>query len=916
MKSSLFLSALIFAELANLCCSTPATAQLVPDTTLGAENSLVAPNVEIKGIPGDRAEGGAVRGANLFHSFREFNVREGRAVYFANPAGVENILTRVTGGNPSNILGTIGVLGNANLFLLNPNGIVFGPKARLDVGGAFYASTASNLVFRGGLNFSAANPQTAPLLTVNIPVGLQFRGTEKGILNAGGQLEVQNGRILALVGGQNTAPGTAGVTVSAAGSLTAADGRIELGGLAAAGIVELSANGLIFPDRVARADVSLNNRASLNVSASGRGSIAIAARNLDIASQSSLNAGVLAGFNLGGAVPGSISINASDAVAIANSRVETDVKSGGVGDAGPIEVRAGSLFVRDGAVLLSGVRKADAQNPAGQGNGGNIAVEARDRVSLTGSDTAIVANIGNGVVGRSGKIRITASSGSISLADGAKLRTGTSGQGNAGQITLRAGDAVSLTGGSRIEAEVDSGAVGNGGDVSIVARSLSLTNGAALVTRASKAEAEKPASRGNAGNAIVNVREGVTLDRGFIVTAVGDEVLGKSGEIVINARSLALGNGSRLETATSGGNPANRSIAGNTDISVRDRVVIAGSNSANPSERSGIFATVTDRAQGGFGGNIKIAARSVTVRNGAQITASSQTFQPLQTADNLRNNAGSINIKANNIRLETGSIEANTQAGKRAEIQLDSAGLQLLRNSAIATNADNTNGGNITLRLSTLVGLGNSDITANARNGGGGVISISSQAIFGSKSQTRQQVESRLTGEQILDTEFSQRFLPTSDIVAISQTDPTLSGTVTIVTPDIDPASGLVELPQNVVDPAALIGQNPCERGRESEFTITGRGGLPANPGEALNSDSVRVNLVEPAAPANSGNTLQTQPLSNIEGGNGETAPIIVAANGWIQNERGEVILVGYNPAGTGTNHRVQTRAACGPHLR
>ncbi|MDP8934617.1 MAG: filamentous hemagglutinin, partial [Cyanobacteriota bacterium] len=165
-------------------------------------------------------------------------------------------------------------------------------------------------------------------------------------------------------------------------------------------------------------------------------------------------------------------------------------------------------------------------------------------------------------------------------------------------------------------------------------------------------------------------------------------------------------------------------------------------------------------------------------------------------------------------------------------------------------------------------------------------------------------------------TEFSQRFLPTSDIVAISQTDPTLSGTVTIVTPDIDPASGLVELPQNVVDPAALIGQNPCERGRESEFTITGRGGLPANPGEALNSDSVRVNLVEPAAPANSGNTLQTQPLSNIEGGNGETAPIIVAANGWIQNERGEVILVGYNPAGTGTNHRVQTRAACGPHLR
>ncbi|MEG4587038.1 filamentous hemagglutinin N-terminal domain-containing protein [Microcoleus sp. MOSTC5] len=913
MKSNLGLSALIFAELAALCCSNPATAQLVPDTTLGAENSLVAPNVDIKGIPGDRVDGGAVRGANLFHSFREFNVSDGRAVYFANPAAIENILTRVTGGNASNILGTVGVLGNANLFLINPNGIAFGPNARLDVGGAFFASTASGLVFRDGSNFSAANPQAAPLLTVNIPVGLQFRGTEKGIQNTGGKLEVQNGRILALVGGQNTAPGTAGVTISAAGSLTAADGRIEVGGLAAAGTVELGANGLIFPDRPARADVSLNNRASLNVSASGRGSIAIAARNLDIASGSSLNAGVLAGSNLGGAVPGSISINASDKVAIAGagSRVETDVKSGGIGNAGSIEVRAGSLLVSADAVLLSGVRKADAQNPAGQGNGGNIAVEARDRVSLTGSKTAIVANIGGGVVGSSGKIRITAANGSISLADGAKLQTNTSGRGDAGQITLRAGDAVSLTGGSRIEAEVDSGAVGNGGNVSIAARSLSLTNGAALVARASKAEGERPAGRGNAGNVTAIVREGVTLDRGFIVTAVGDEVLGRSGEIAINARSLALSNGSRLETATSGGNPAQRSVAGNANINVRDRLTITGSDSANPSERSGIFATVTDRAQGGLGGNINITARSVTVRNSAQITASSQTFQPLQTAEILRNNAGSVNIKADNIRLETGSIEANTQAGKRAEIKLDSSGLQLRRNSTITTNAENTDGGNITLNVGTLAGLENSDITANARDGGGGVIRISSQAIFGSRSQTRQQVESGLTPDQILDADFSQRFLSTSDILAISQTDPALSGTVTVVTPDVDPTSGLVELPQNVVDPAALIGQNPCERGRASEFTITGRGGLPENPGEALNSDSVRVNLVEPAAPVNSGNTVQTLPQSqpNIGAGDGETAPIIVAANGWIKNERGELILVGYNPAGTGTNRQRQTPA-------
>ncbi|MCU0542226.1 MAG: filamentous hemagglutinin N-terminal domain-containing protein [Oscillatoriaceae cyanobacterium Prado104] len=908
MKLSLFFSALIAAQLAALCCSTPAPAQLVPDTTLGTENSLVTPNENIKGIPTDRIDGGAVRNSNLFHSFRELNVNEGRGVYFANPAGVENILTRVTGGNPSNILGTLGVLGNANLFLLNPNGIVFGPNSRLDVGGSFFASTASSVVFGNGVNYSAANPQTVPLLTVNIPVGLQFRGTEKGILNSGGKLEVQNGRILALIGGQNTAPGTAGVTLLAAGGLTAADGRIELGGLAAAGTVELSANGSIYPDRTPRADVSLSDRANLNVSASGRGSIAIAARNLYIVSGSSLNAGILAGFNLGDAIPGNISIDATDTVTIASSRVETDVKSGGTGNAGNIDLRVGSLFVSDGAVLLSGVRKADTQNPAGQGNGGNIAIEARDRVSVTGSNSAIVANIGNGVVGRSGKIRITAESGSISLADGARLRVGTSGLGNAGQITLRAGDAVSLTGGSRIEAEADSGAVGNGGAVTIAARSLSVTGGSSVVTRASKAEEGKPAARGNAGNVTANIRETVTLDRGFIVTTVGDEVLGKSGEIAINARSLSLSNGSRLETATSGGNPAQRSIAGNASINARDRVTVTGISGANPNAQTGIFATVTDRSQSGLGGNINIRTRSVTVRNSGQITASSETLQ--SQPENLRNNAGSINIISDNIRLETGTIQADTQAGKRAEIKLDTSGLQMRRNSTITTNADNTNGGNITVNAGSIAGLQNSDITANARNGGGGVISISSQAIFGLRSQTRQQVESELTPQQILDPDFSQRFLPTSDILAISQTDPTLSGTVTLITPDVDPTSGLVELPQNIVDPAALIAQNPCARGRESEFTITGRGGLPANPGEALNNNSVRVNLVEPA---NSGNPVQNRQQSpqNI----GEISPTIVAANGWIRDRKGDVILVGYNPAVTGTIRQRQITPSCRPDL-
>ncbi|WP_375507330.1 filamentous hemagglutinin N-terminal domain-containing protein [uncultured Nostoc sp.] len=141
-------------------------AQIVPDNTLGAEGSVVTPNVNIKGIQGDRIDGGATRGANLFHSFEQFNVGAGRGAYFANPAGIENILSRVTGANRSDILGRLGILGNANLFLINPKGIVFGPSSSLDVQGSFLATTADAVKLGDAGLFSASQPTMSNLLTV------------------------------------------------------------------------------------------------------------------------------------------------------------------------------------------------------------------------------------------------------------------------------------------------------------------------------------------------------------------------------------------------------------------------------------------------------------------------------------------------------------------------------------------------------------------------------------------------------------------------------------------------------------------------------------------------------------------------------------------------------------------------------
>ena len=193
-------------------------AQIVPDRTLGNESSEIAPNVEVKGLPAQLIEGGAARGSNLFHSFTEFNVGELQRVYFANPTGIENILSRVTGSNVSHILGTLGVNGSANLFFLNPNGIIFGENAQLDVAGSFVGSTANSFVFPDGSEFSATNPTAPPLLTINLTPGLQYGQNPRGDIVNSGNLTVAPRHTLSL----------SGKDVTSTGNLTAPGGMVQL----------------------------------------------------------------------------------------------------------------------------------------------------------------------------------------------------------------------------------------------------------------------------------------------------------------------------------------------------------------------------------------------------------------------------------------------------------------------------------------------------------------------------------------------------------------------------------------------------------------------------------------------------------------------------------------------------------------
>ena len=295
--------------------------------------------------------GGTQAGNNLLHSFQEFSVPTGGEAIFNNAADIQNIISRITGNSISNIDGLIKANGSASLFLMNPNGVVFGENARLDIGGSFFATSADSMKFSDGSIFSAKNPQELPLLTINVPAGLQYNGNGGSIQLQSSNLQVKTDKSLALIGGN--------VSMDSS-NIEAIGGQIELGGLAAPGTMLLNAdntgniNNLSFPVGVLRGDVLLTNGAQVNVAASGGGSIAVNARNIDILGRSSLNAGIAQNVGGIGAVAGDINVDATGTVNLENSSViQNIVNTEATGNAGKINLVTDSLNLLTGSQLFS-----------------------------------------------------------------------------------------------------------------------------------------------------------------------------------------------------------------------------------------------------------------------------------------------------------------------------------------------------------------------------------------------------------------------------------------------------------------------------------------------------------------------------------------------------------------------------------
>jgi filamentous hemagglutinin family protein len=893
------------------------TAQIVPDATLPL-NSTVTPGGTTFTI-----EGGTEADRNLFHSFREFSVPTGGTAFFNNANTIQNIFTRVTGGSISNIDGLIRTNSTVNLFLLNPNGIIFGRNASLNIGGSFLGTTANSINFADGTSFSATNPETAPLLTISIPTSLQFGPNPGQIVNQSvavsafgdsGQgnkqpvgLEVSPGQILALVGGEIVLP---------SGLLTAPGGRIELGSVGANSLVSLTFNDSGFALGYAGVqnfqDIQLSQGAAVNASddkdasGEGGGTIQVQGRRVVLTE----NSGIISqtfGSQDGGTVSiqaaqfiaeggsyvdtttygfgrgGNLSVTATDSIELSGTNSDGTVPSGffaqvdvpkgqtlpTTGNAGDLTIATGRLILREGAQVGS--------NTFSEGSGGRLTVTASQSVEVIGrsvNSQAPSALLTQAEPDSSGNSQdLTISTRELILRDGGEISSSTIGAGNAGNILIQASEQLIIQDRSGVSALTVG--KGRGGNISIETERLIAQNGGQILA--------KTQGSGQAGTLTVNARESVELTgtniegfpSGLFTQSTGIKTnsdAGNADNLTVTTRQLTVRDGAAISADTFAGGRG-----GSLTVNASESIEVTGTSGIVPAEVSPLV-----RADGRLPSRLTAVttgsgeAGSVTINTGLLRVRD----EAIVSVDGSRGtgSAGNLEVTASDIRLDRGTITAETRSGDFGNVNLQVSNfLQMRNNSNITVTAiGDARGGNVKIDTRALIAGTNSDITANAVSSEAGRVEITApEGLFGTRSRREGNPGSNLT----------------SDITATSLAGPQLDGEVLLNTPDVDPTQGVVQLPDTIANPDAIAQICPGQRqsGTDKTFTRIGRG-LPANPAETLSNGSAAVGLADAVAPVE-----QRTRTAAPQQARPTPAPI-VSAQGWAVNRKGEVIFTA-NPA-------------------
>ncbi|MFM2314397.1 MAG: hypothetical protein RLZZ04_3673 [Cyanobacteriota bacterium] len=713
-----------------LAVSLPVFSQIIPDQTA---NTAVSGNCQTT----CEINGGTIAGQNLFHSFEEFNLPPESSTYFADP-GVANIFSRVTGNNPSTIFGTLGVMGgDANLFLLNPNGIIFGEGAALDLNGSFFATTADQIQF-GEDTFSAIPEQQENLSLLNVdPLALFFNqmGQNGSIALEGADLTVSEGKNLTLLGQGNRDPGI----LLKNSNLSVTKGNISLGSLGKLDHnTEIALENdfqLKFPANTPRGDIVLAESSQINstryasyadLDNQGSKEIRLQSNNLELQDNSKIATITLdnsPGADINIDAQGTVKImgeNSSDFQKFIASNFTPgghgDLPSGletatfGNGNAGGIEISTPNLIIDNGTGIISDTEST--------GKSGNINLDVVDTLTVRGS--GLLTGSGTFSEGDVGEINIKTKQ--LLVEQNGIISAATLGNGNAGNLNIAASEAIKV-GDTPMIAVVPTGIYTNtvfgngaGGDLKIDTPQLVLQNGGMISAASGAIEVTKDGFQlvplgGKGGNIELNVAEfikvgGKSAGGNRISSILSDtRSYSPAGNLTINTGDLYL-DGSGLISASSVGNGA----GGNILINARNAIKIDGSGVHNldtlvtdglagklnlANVKGGIVAFTINQ---GAAGNIAINTSELNLDRGGMISAASYGDD---NAGNLQINAAkSINVRSSAI------ISPTFAAGDGGNLDLNTKNLTVSKGGAIASaSAGSGKAGNINILATESVSI-------------------------------------------------------------------------------------------------------------------------------------------------------------------------------------------------------------------
>ena len=912
-------------------------AQVIPDTT--SVKSVVT-NARCLGVC--RITGGSLTtdGRQLFHSFREFSVPTGGQAFFDQAPGVEMIFARVTGNSLSKILGQIRANGDADLFLLNPNGIQFGANAFLDLGGSFFATTASSLVFADGQEFSTIAPGPAPLLTITLVQGLQFGNTPGAIQVNGANLSVHADQALGLIGGNLT---LTGATLSTGISPPFSQpGRIELGAVGGSGPVNFNLNNPAFDygNVTAFGDIRLSQGTTIQTNGFRGGTIQLQGRQIDVRGGSRL---VAKPSTLGGAT---IQLYGSEQIQLAGAGTAVQISLG----AETIENGNSLLQVKTERLALSSGAQIGLQM-AGTGRAGRVNIEAgtigADGVGADGTGTNGVGGDDftgivsfNGGVGSGASMTIEANH--LQLTQGAQILSHTAGVGRGGALTLRVPEIEVLGVGENGVSGIRSvsGAFGGaGGDLTIETARLLVADGGQILT-----ETQGLTEAG--GNLSVTATDWVELRgqgtfglSGLFVNTLspqnpltGQIVAGQApgGNLSLTTNQLRLLDQATIDVSH---NPANPKFNANFNpnlVTVDSGFGPAG-NLAITAETLTLAnqASIGTATLSGGNGNIVINVAQVELSNGSQITAQNHGHTGA---------GGDIWIEAGTVLLERSSLIATnagvgaggnleiiavddttleldqsqiTARGGGGNISLGSPIVLLRNNSLVRATGLSTSGGNVLILADTLLGLDNSDIIAEAESGLGGRIVVTG---FNSNVDLRD-VTARLipfTGgdptTNIFGFGLRQQRTSSNDILITSLLGGAFNSDDILNDPDAKLRRHLDEVPDRPLNLGSFLAP-ACNVASDNQFVILGQGGLPHAPNQLLASQTPWEDLrgrAQRSSEANlspesqSPSTSRFLPASSSRHrsvvSQSVTSQPIVEARGWVYGADGQLRLVHHLP--------------------